>query len=484
VRVLEQGTPGCGASHGNCGTITPSHAAPLAMPGTLGVALRSMLRADAPLYLNPRFDGPRLRWLLGFARHCNWTDFHRAATARSAILQRSRRLLGELVRDEALDCEFAEEGELYVYRSVPVMAADERHHATVLDRLGVEVRRLRGDAVEAMEPALKPGVVGGLFHPGDARLRPDRYVAELVRRVRELGGVIEGGARIEGFDVDGRRITQVRTSRGVWAAERVLLALGAWSPLLARTLGLRLPMQPGKGYSITYTRPARAPRHALVLREAQVCVTTWASGYRLQHHGVFRLCRRPQPRPPGRAAPRRGGRIARAGGSAAAGGMVGLAADERGRGADHRSQHALVQPAPGHGARHAGGEHVGRHRRAGRRAVGRHHAGARSAALRAGAFRPLTTPLPGLRRLPFRSRAGVARTACEPVPAGRVGPVCYTHRHQAEARISVVDAFRKMRISFSAGTSGVLLLWPPSRHPWCRVPAGFAIQQLHRGAPS
>lgn len=281
MRVLEQGTPGCGASHGNCGTITPSHAAPLAMPGTLGVALRSMLRADAPLYLNPRFDGPRLRWLLGFARHCNWTDFHRAATARSAILQRSRRLLGELVRDEALDCEFAEEGELYVYRSVPVMAADERHHATVLDRLGVEVRRLRGDAVEAMEPALKPGVVGGLFHPGDARLRPDRYVAELVRRVRELGGVIEGGARIEGFDVDGRRITQVRTSRGAFAGGRVLLALGAWSPLLARTLGLRLPMQPGKGYSITYTRPARAPRHALVLREAQVCVTTWASGYRL-----------------------------------------------------------------------------------------------------------------------------------------------------------------------------------------------------------
>ena len=64
VRVLEQGTPGCGSSHGNCGTITPSHAPPLAMPGMIGVALRSMLTADAPLYLNPRFDGPRLRWLL------------------------------------------------------------------------------------------------------------------------------------------------------------------------------------------------------------------------------------------------------------------------------------------------------------------------------------------------------------------------------------------------------------------------------------
>lgn len=281
VRVLEQGTPGCGSSHGNCGTITPSHAAPLAMPGMLGVALRSMLRADAPLYLNPRFDGPRLRWLLGFARHCNWRDFEHAARARSAILQRSRGLLGTLVRDERLDCEFGEEGELYVYRTRRALDADERHHAQVLERLGVEVQRLAGGEVEAREPALKPGVAGGLFHPGDARLRPDRYAAELARRVVELGGSIESGARIDDFGLRDGRIEHVRTTRGVFRGDRVVMALGAWSPLLGRSLGLRLPMQPGKGYSLTYTRPGRVPRHALVLREAAVCVTTWETGYRL-----------------------------------------------------------------------------------------------------------------------------------------------------------------------------------------------------------
>lgn len=281
VRVLEQGAPGCGSSHGNCGTITPSHAPPLAMPGVIGLALRSMLSADAPLYLNPRFDGPRLRWLLGFARHCNWRDFAAATTARAAILQRSRRLLATLVREEKLDCEFAEEGELYVYRTTQRQVADERNHAAVLERCGIEVQRLRGDEVEAMEPALKPGVVGGLFHPGDAWLRPDRYVAELARRVVELGGVIECGARIERFSTDRGRITRVHSSRGPFEGERIVMALGAWSPLLGRQLGLRLPMQPGKGYSLTYTRPARVPRRALVLREASVCVTTWASGYRL-----------------------------------------------------------------------------------------------------------------------------------------------------------------------------------------------------------
>jgi D-amino-acid dehydrogenase len=281
VRVLEQGTPGCGSSHGNCGTITPSHAAPLAMPGMIGVALRSMLRADAPLYLNPRFDGARLRWLLGFARHCNWRDFATATTARCSILQRSRQLLGKLVRDEKLDCEFSEQGTLYVYRTQKLRQADEKEHAALLDDLGIEVQRLSGEQVEAMEPALKPSVVGGLLHPGDASLRPDRYVAELARRVVELGGVIEQGARIERFDTDGRRITRVHSSGGAFDAERVVMALGAWSPLLAKQLALRLPMQPGKGYSLTYSRPRLVPRHALALREASVCVTSWSDGYRL-----------------------------------------------------------------------------------------------------------------------------------------------------------------------------------------------------------
>ncbi|HZX71678.1 MAG TPA: FAD-dependent oxidoreductase, partial [Rhodanobacter sp.] len=235
----------------------------------------------APLYLNPRMDGARLRWLLGFARHCNWRDFHAATRARLAILQRSRQLLGELVRDEGLACEFSEQGTLYVYRTARLQATDERDHTPLLESLGIEVQRLSGEQVEAMEPALKPGVVGGLLHPGDASLRPDRYVAELARRVVELGGVIESGVRIDGFHMDGARLAGVQSSCGAFRAERIVMALGAWSPLLARQLDLRLPMQPGKGYSLTYRRPALAPRHALSLREASVCVTSWSDGYRL-----------------------------------------------------------------------------------------------------------------------------------------------------------------------------------------------------------
>ena len=72
VTVLDQGTVGCGSSHGNCGTLTPSHATPLALPGTLGTALRWLLRPDAPLRIKPRADPALARWLFEFARRCNW----------------------------------------------------------------------------------------------------------------------------------------------------------------------------------------------------------------------------------------------------------------------------------------------------------------------------------------------------------------------------------------------------------------------------
>mgnify|MGYP001546916966 CR=1 FL=1 len=280
VTVLEQGTAGCASSHGNCGTLTPSHAAPLAAPGMIGTALHWLFSPDAPLRIKPRFDPALLRWLLGFAGHCNWPDFELAARAKAPLLLRSRELIEDLVRRRHLAYEFEAGGTLNVFRD----EANFEHSRTMYARLadyGIRVETLDAAATLAREPALKPGVVGALFNAGDASLRPDRYVAELVRLVREGGGFIEEGARVEGIVRSGARIDKVATSRGDFCGREVVLALGAWSPQLARQLGLRIPIQPGKGYSITYTRPAHCPRVPLTLKEPSVCVTAWGSGYRL-----------------------------------------------------------------------------------------------------------------------------------------------------------------------------------------------------------
>ena len=280
VRVLERSAPGCGASHGNCGTLTPSHAIPLTVPGMPWKALRWMLRRDAPLYVNPRPDWARWRWLLGFAKRCNLASAEHAAIARSAILQRSWTLLPRVLVEEGIDCEYAPAGSLFVYRDERTFAED-RSEIAWQHRLGIAAAALRGGEVEAMEPALLPGVIGGILHADDAQLRPDKLVDGLARRVRERGGVIETDTTIEGFGTAGTRIERVRSSRGEFAGDRIVLALGAWTPRIAASLGLQVPIQPGKGYSITMSRPDPCPRRALVLREASVCVTAWDSGYRL-----------------------------------------------------------------------------------------------------------------------------------------------------------------------------------------------------------
>jgi D-amino-acid dehydrogenase len=245
-------------------------------------ALRMMLQPDAPLSIRPRVDPVLWRWLLRFAARCNLRDFEHSARAKGALLNDSRVRLGEWIRDLQLACEFVESGEDYVFRDAARMAHDYTE-APLLRDLGVQVEVFDGPEYEALEPALKPGVAGAIRFAGDAALRPDRYVDELARVFRENGGEIVEGCAMQSIERDGDA-WRVRTSTGTYRARDVVCALGAWTPRLADAIGLtglRGAMQPGKGYSITYDPPARVPKHPLVLRERQVCVTAWPSGYRL-----------------------------------------------------------------------------------------------------------------------------------------------------------------------------------------------------------
>ena len=279
VRILDAGTAGSGASHGNCGTITPSHAAPLAAPGMIAVGLRWMFTPDAPLYLKPRLDPALWRWLAHFAARCNVKNWRQSTQARAAILNDSRSRLADWVARYGLQCEFAEEGLDYVFRE----QSNFDHYALECESLrefGVASEVFDGDAYLRDEPALKPGVKGAVRFPGDARLRPDRYVSELARVVRERGGVIEENCRVESLHESADGAT-AGTRLGPRSGGEAIVALGAWSPQLARTLRLGLPIQPGKGYSITYSRPSIVPRRPMVLKDRQVCVTAWDSGFRL-----------------------------------------------------------------------------------------------------------------------------------------------------------------------------------------------------------
>ncbi|MGH8496661.1 MAG: NAD(P)/FAD-dependent oxidoreductase [Gammaproteobacteria bacterium] len=280
VRLIEQRRIGNGSSFGNSGLITPSMAAPLPAPGVLKKLPRWLLDKRSPLYIKPRIDLQFLDWARRFAGFCNEAAVLHAMRARYALLESSRRLFDELIEAEQFECDWETTGLYVVYRAEEDMregdAMDPR-----LEDLGISLRHVAAAELLAEEPALRDDVIGARFFAGDARLRPDRLLAEWLSRVVARGAVIEEGCELLGIVANGDRIASLSTSAGEMSADHYVLATGAWSPRLGRLLGLRMPIQAGKGYSLTMRRPERCPRHSLILKERLVSVTPWASGFRL-----------------------------------------------------------------------------------------------------------------------------------------------------------------------------------------------------------
>lgn len=280
VRVLEKHTAGAATSYGNCGTITPSHALPLAAPGMIGKALKYMRQADAPFYVKPSTDLALLEWLLRFSLRCNAKDLRQGALAKARLLNASRTLLQDTIEGHQMDCAFQASGVMYAFNSQ--QGLDEMlAELTLLRECGVIAEVLGAGQLASREPALKPGMAGGVFFPGDAHLRPDAYCAELARTVRGLGGVIEEGREVLDLDIEHGRVHGVKTDAGDYSAESTVMAMAVWSAAMAKSVDVNLPIQPGKGYSITYSRPAITPATPLVLSERSVCVTAWPDGFRL-----------------------------------------------------------------------------------------------------------------------------------------------------------------------------------------------------------
>lgn len=281
VCLLDRGRPAESTAAGSCGTITPSHAPPLNTPGIVSQAIRWSLAADAPLRISPTIDIERLQWFWHFARRSRQSVQQATTNARAAILLRSRELLEKLIQEEKLACEFETQGTLYTWRSEQAFN-QARSLADQLNRLGLQTQILSQQEVLKKEPNLNESIIGGLHHLRDAQLHPQQYLKELVRRVKELGGQIISETSVQRIHTEQGQIDHIETDDGQqYRAREYIMALGSWTPSLARQIKLNIPIQPGKGYSITFPNARYPLQTPLVLKERSVCVTAWKDGYRL-----------------------------------------------------------------------------------------------------------------------------------------------------------------------------------------------------------
>ena len=269
VQVLEARRVGGGASWGNAGWVTPAQAGPLPEPGMLSYGLRSLVDRDSALYFEPRQLVRMLPWLARFARRCNEADNRTGRIALAGLAEPSVGLLEGMAADGI---------HIELDRSPLLVAArDPRHAQTFLaqlepvSRFGFTLpdRLLSADEILALEPALTDAVRAGFVIEPHCTVNPAAVVGALAARLGELGVEILEGTEVRGVDLDGVRVSALRTSAGSYPCGSVVLAPGAWLARVGRLFGSRLPVQAGKGYSFD-VRPHRLPHHALLLLEPHV----------------------------------------------------------------------------------------------------------------------------------------------------------------------------------------------------------------------
>ena len=281
VTVVDRDRIGGGCSHGNCGHICASHVLPLNEPANLLAALRSLGDPRAPFRVRPQWRPALLRWFWEFSRRCNHRHALSAGSAMQSILGASILEYEALFEAREFEAQWQPIGLLYVLRSRRGMQRFAAQDAMLRDTFGIAATRLEGGELPEFDAALRPGLAGGFLYEGDAFLRPDALTRNWTRRLVSRGVRFEENRAVQGIETTAGKITRLLTDAGDVTADHYVFASGAWSKAMAAKLGCSVPIEPGKGYSITTTRPQVCPRHAMLFAEHRVGATPFNDGFRL-----------------------------------------------------------------------------------------------------------------------------------------------------------------------------------------------------------
>jgi D-amino-acid dehydrogenase len=268
-----------GCSYGNAGLVVPSHFIPLAAPGMVALGLKWMWNPESPFYIKPRLSSELWGWALKF-----WKAANPRHVAKSAPLLRDLNLTSRACFDEfaALpgnDFGYEKKGLLLLCKTQQKLdeEADVAKQARTLG-LAAEVRDAKQTA--ALEPNVRMEIAGSVHFPDDCHLSPSRFMAGLKEQLKKLGVTILWETEVAGWRRAGNRIDAVQTTRGEMSADEFVLCGGSWSAGIVRGLDLRLPMQAGKGYSLTLPEPPQLPQIPAIFTEARLAITPMGKSLR------------------------------------------------------------------------------------------------------------------------------------------------------------------------------------------------------------
>ena len=286
VMLVERSSICSGCSRGNAGWLVPSHCIPLASPGALAKGLKWMWSSNSPFSIRPRLDWGLLQWLIAFAGACNEKRVRESIPVLKDLTFRSLELYRELCCIDGVKCSLRSNGSLMLFATSRGFE-EGRQDTQLLGDSGIASEIWGVEEILHKESSIRPEIAGGILYPEDGQISPHEFVESLAAVVQRMGGTILPSTQVTGFRLERGNISSVQTTRGEFRPQTVILAAGVDSAPIARKLGLRLPIQAGKGYSFSIPSTIFNPSRPLLFSEAKIAVTPF--GDRVRFGGTLEL---------------------------------------------------------------------------------------------------------------------------------------------------------------------------------------------------
>ena len=310
VVLLDKGQPGDACSRGNTGWVVRSFSGPLPAPGLTWTSLKWMASTHSPLYIRPSTLPSMAGWLLSFWRKCNERDYRDGLDAVARFSEPTMELFDDLEADGAAG-EMHTSGLLCAFTREAALESAMKTFETIASYGLIQPQRLSADEARGQEPALSSAVAGGILLEGERHVRPEAFNKALLERAEGLGVEVRAGTEVCCQVREGRDVRAVITgghggqgelaggcgpemaggpcgsndgshsSRSPVEGDAFVIATGAWSGRLAERFDISLPMQAGKGYSITIGGPAVSLRGPVYFPEKKIVTSPFLGALRI-----------------------------------------------------------------------------------------------------------------------------------------------------------------------------------------------------------
>ena len=271
VTIIDKSNFSSGASYVNAGYITPSHIISLAAPGIITKGLKWMFNPSSPFYVKPRLDKDFLQWAWAFKRSSTKQKVAQSIPVIKDINILSRELYVAMKSSVDLDFHYDHKGLLMAYKHDKA-GEQEWEVGKKAIKLGLKVENLTAKEVEVLEPNANLNIKGAVYFHSDAHMTPGGFMKNMLSYLKENGVTILAEEEVKDITISTNSITKVVTNKQEIKADEFVMAAGSWSPLISKKLGIKMLLQPGKGYRINVAQETNITIPAVLL-EAKVAVT-------------------------------------------------------------------------------------------------------------------------------------------------------------------------------------------------------------------